>query len=363
MLESKVSGGFSLTIYQARLDTSVSSLGTMSPQIQITYSGITVKTKTAAGMDRLPVWSETFNFEYLHSEFEVIAFHKPLLLKDIEIGRCKVLVEENSGWFELRRDGKKVGSIRIGIKEDRETWTSTAHTSKDSWDLRDDYIKKLNDLELEKEEATFYRKKYKRKLEKIRKNTRKSSGARGMDERNFEVSTSSERESEEIVGTLTAQVRKVQTAQEDLIKRKELLRLQEENINNEKERIRIEWEEVLRTRQEVGVLKQRVIDEYQRVKQEQVRIGEQVKQAELVRQWSSKQSREQMRYQQIRSRLQRAGSPERVWECENLTERRSLSIEEMHEKTEINRIPFTVEKPRPPLHPLSANSSRLITFE
>ena len=363
MQTCKFSGGFSLTIYQARLDISVSSIGTMSPQVLINYCGITVKTKTATGMDRLPVWSEVFNFEFLHSEFEIIAFHKPLLLKDIEIGRCRILVEENSGWFELRREEKKVGSIRIGIREDRETWTSTTHSSKDSWDPRDNYIKKLNELELEKEEASFYKKKYKRKIEKIRQNKRKSSGTRGSEERNFEVSTCSEHESQEIEGKLTTQIRKLQTAQEDLIKRKELLRLQEENISNEKRKISEEWEEIFRTRKEVRGLKQRVMDEYQKVKQEQVRIGEQVKQVEFDRQQTTRQNRELQRHQQIMNRLQGAGSPEHGWKHENLTERRSQSIEEMHGKTEVNRIPFTVEKPRPPLHPLSANSSRLIAFE
>ena len=119
--ESKASGGFSLTIYQARFDISVSSIGTMSPQIQINYSGISVKTKIATGTDRLPVWSETFNFEFLANDIELIAIHKPLLLKDVEIGRCKLSIEESSGWFEMTRDGKKVGAVRVCVREDKET--------------------------------------------------------------------------------------------------------------------------------------------------------------------------------------------------------------------------------------------------
>ena len=241
MLESKVSGGFSLTVCQARLDISVSSIGTMNPQIQINYSGISIKTKIANDMDRLPVWSETFNFEYLQNEIELIAYHKPMILKDAEIGRCIIHIEEHSGWFELRKEGKKVGSIRITIREDRDTLMSTAHTSKDSWDLRDDYIKKLNELELEKEEAAFFKKKYKLKLEKIRQQKRKSSGCRSTFEESTDSilfpSSQSGSENQELINKIQTQIKKLQSAQEDLKKRKELLKIQEENINNERIKI------------------------------------------------------------------------------------------------------------------------------
>lgn len=358
MLESKVLGGFSLTVYQARLDTSVSSIGTMSPQIQINYSGIKIKTKTATGMDRLPVWSETFNFECLSPDLELIAYHKPLLLKDIEIGRCRIAVEENSGWFELRNNGKKVGSIRIAIKDDKDTWMSTSHTIKDSWDLRDDYLKKINELELEKEEALFYKKKYKLKLEKIRQQKRKSNGV-GQQKNSEEFNDC---ESQDFIGKVTERIKKLQVGQEELLKRKELLRLQEENLSSEKAKVLVEWEENVKTRMEFKTMKQKVNDEYQKLKIEQEKVFEQIRASEQLRQ-GGRPNREQQRFQQIMSRIQCISSPEHVWKYENLTDWRSQSIEELHEKAEVNRVPLTVEKPRPPLHPLSSNSSRLITFE
>lgn len=366
-LESKVSGGFSLSLYQARLDISVSSIGSMSPQIQICYSGITVRTKVATGMDKLPVWSETFNFEYLDDELEVIAIHKPLLLKDVEIGRCKINVEDCSGWFELNKEGKKVGSVRLAIKEDRETTMRTSHTTKDSWDLRDDYIRKLNELELEKEEALFFKKKYKLKLEKVRQRKRKSSGTRLMTEDTSEnygsFCSSTDQESPDLIGKIQAQIKKLKSAQEDLLKRKELLRIQEENLSSEKQKLSQEWEEVHKARQDYSVLKQKINEEYQKIRNEQMKIQSQGKCAELTRQQNLKSNREQQRYKQIMHRMQCIGSPEIQWRYENTIDRRSLSIEDLHEKAQVNRVPQTVEKPRPPLHPLSANSSRLITFE
>ena len=366
LLESKASAGFTLTIYQARLDISVSSLGTMNPQIQINYSGLSVKTKSATGKDRLPSWSEAFNFEYLATELELVAIHKPLLLKDIEIGRCKVNIEETLGWFELRNNDKKVGSIRISIKEDKETLMSTGHSSKDSWELREDYNKKLNDLELEKEEAIYYKKKYKLKLEKLRQQKRKSnSGRPSSDELTEVIRTSlysSEIENSDFVGKLQSQIRKLQKAQEDLNKRKELLKAQEENILNEKNKISVEWNEIKKARQEFAAVKQKINEEGLKIRNEQEKVANQSKLVEASRTTGIKSSRDQQRYNQIINRINCIGSPELML-YENLTERRSQSIEELHEKAQINRVPFTVEKPRPPLHPLSANSSRLIAFE
>jgi C2 domain len=362
LLESKVSGGFSLTVFQARLDISVSAIGSMNPQIQISYSGVSIKTRAATGMDRLPMWSETFNFEYIDTELEIIAFHKPLLLKDIEIGRCKISVEENSGWFELRKDSRKVGSVRVGIREDRETFMNTAHTTKDSWDLRDDYVKKLNELELEKEEAVFYKKKYKLKLERLRQKKRKSSSIKSLNQDDdFEVP--SDNLTQNLSLKIQTQIKKLQVAQVDLNKRKELLKVQEDNIINEKNKISEEWEEISKARQELNVLKQKIDEEFTRLKNEQQKICIQSKLVDINRQSTGKPSREHQRYQQIMNRIQFIGSPEAGYRQENLTDRRSQSIEDIHEKAQVNRIPFTVEKPRPPLHPLSANSSRLISFE
>ena len=83
----------------------------------------------------------------------------------------------------------------------------------------------------------------------------------------------------------------------------------------------------------------------------------------MTRQQNVKSNREQQRYQQIANRIKNIGSPDIKWKNDNLFDRRSQSIEDLHEKAQVNRVPLTVEKPRPPLHPLSANSSRLITFE
>lgn len=53
-LKSKASGGFLFHLYQARINVNVASIGTMNPQVHLSYGGITMKSKVANGQDQNP---------------------------------------------------------------------------------------------------------------------------------------------------------------------------------------------------------------------------------------------------------------------------------------------------------------------
>lgn len=185
-------------------------------------------------------------------------YHKPLLLKEVEIGRCDIKIEDTAGWFEIKKDGRKVGSIRIGLKEDKEiSMQSTNHSNTNSLDLQNEFHKKLTELELEKEEVSYYKKKYKLKLEKLRQERRKQYGSEDVmiTDEGLGISTSLDElryPNLEILGEgcngnlrlvlekIQTHTKKMQKAQKEIIKRKQLLRVQEENLVQEKIRIRQE---------------------------------------------------------------------------------------------------------------------------
>ena len=115
---NKVYPGFSISIIQAELLYSFSSIGTMSPQIHILYHPHIVKTRIAYDQDLLPSWQETFNFESRSQEIELVAIHCPLLLNDVEIGRGFVKRSQGFSEVELINKGKNVGKVKVWIGDD-----------------------------------------------------------------------------------------------------------------------------------------------------------------------------------------------------------------------------------------------------
>lgn len=357
-LESRVLCGFSLSVFQGRLDYSVSAIGSMSPQVHILYGNRKVKSKVATDMDRFPVWQETFNFELTNPELQIIIYHKPLLLKDVEVGRCTIKVQDTSGWFELKKSQKKVGAVRLSIREDRDTQLSTLHSSKDSTDIRDDCLRKMNDLELEKEEALFYKRKYKSKLLHLKTKRKSSGGVFSGDFTEFTNFESADSNSEEFVLRIQCQIGNLQQSIQELIKRRDLLRVQEENLNIEKQKVAQEWEEIYKKKIEIADVKKKIKEEGIRVKGEQKRIEG----VSLVLDSERKDVRKGEK-DTVGRRVNGMMSPVIRSKGVIFTPLAFQSVEDLQEKAEINKVPLTVEKSRPPLHPLSANSSRLITFD
>lgn len=58
-------------------------------------------------------------------------------------------------------------SISLNMYEEKRSDQSTLNTSYSTVDLKEEYMRKLNELELEKEELEFYRRKYKKKQQRL----------------------------------------------------------------------------------------------------------------------------------------------------------------------------------------------------
>lgn len=169
-LQSTPRSGFCLLVLQARLEVSVATVGVMRPFARVEYSGVTMDTKVADCNGGSPHWNEIFNVEYLGKDLEVRVFHKPFLLREVEIGKCSVKVADVSGWFEICKAGLRTGAVRLCMKEESNL---KGGNQRDSRDMRSEYSTKMNELELEREEVAFYKKKYKTQLAKLRQLKRK----------------------------------------------------------------------------------------------------------------------------------------------------------------------------------------------
>jgi hypothetical protein len=145
--------------------------------------------------------------------------------------------------------------MSVNMYEERRSEQSTHNTSYASVDLKEEYNRKLNELELEKEELEFFKRKYKRKVEKfnqekrnykakvseiVRKTTPKHTEESFSEESNnfkecaVNLPNTDDHTNEELV--LQIEKAKLYSEKESLIKLKEqievdLIRLRREKIN------------------------------------------------------------------------------------------------------------------------------------
>lgn len=198
----------SITVHQARIDSSVSSL-LVFPQIKVIYKGLAVKSRL--GHSALPVWNETFNFEYSDTTFEVFLINNPPLYKEILLGKCVIGVETATGWFEFRDNIGKIGAVRITVVSERI-----------QRNMQGSYLEKISVVQAEQEKLRVLKKKYAEKLNKFKE--KNSSG---------KENSISEKEPLEI-------------SQKQVI-----LRMQEQGISQEKNKIQEAWTQLALEKKEI----------------------------------------------------------------------------------------------------------------
>ena len=169
-----------LRILEARLTRNVAKFGSMSPFVEATWSEETWKTKAAAGAHLFPSWNEGHIFECQEpAPLQLKIRHNGLLFTHQEIGSCLLSAEDlaqgrSLDWIDILHEGLPAGKLLLSVNmyEERRSEQSTHNTSYASADLKEEYSRKLNELELEKEELEFYKRKYKRKAEKLNQEKR-----------------------------------------------------------------------------------------------------------------------------------------------------------------------------------------------
>ena len=166
-----------LKVFEASLFKSVSRHGSMNPFVEVQWNEITWTSKIAKEQNTTLKWDDFQSFEATEIGPAVIKImHNNFLLPATEIGLCVISSDELSKgktkeWIEIFSQGKVVGKIKITVSVDEEKRTdiSTQNSSFAHLDLKEEYLRRANELELEKEELEFYRMQYKKKTQKLTK--------------------------------------------------------------------------------------------------------------------------------------------------------------------------------------------------
>jgi sugar-specific transcriptional regulator TrmB len=158
----------------------VAKFGKMSPFVEISWNDEKWKSQVSSGGHTSAVWNEGHVFESNDAApLTLKVLHSGLLFTQQVIGETVISTEElfsgkNKEWLDLYFEGEGAGKLLLSacMYEERRSDQSTHTTSYAAVNLKEEYSRKLNELELEKEELEFYKKKYKRKLEKLNQEKR-----------------------------------------------------------------------------------------------------------------------------------------------------------------------------------------------
>jgi hypothetical protein len=163
----------SIRVVKALLSVSVAKFGKMSPRVEVRYGAQRWKTSVSYE-DTHPRWHEGFTFEpsEIHP-LELRVVHKALILGDVEVGTCRIEPEEIAdgktiAWWPLHATQGRVGSVLLCFALEDDKKYEAVGTS----ELKEEYLKKLDQLELEREELEYYKRKYKQKAEKCNREKR-----------------------------------------------------------------------------------------------------------------------------------------------------------------------------------------------
>lgn len=169
-----------LKIFECDLTRNIAKFGKMNPFVEVNWNEDKWKTQVQSGGHQTATWNEGHIFESPDpAPLTLKVLHSGLLFTQQEIGSGFLSTEELSSgkskdWLDLYFEGKSAGKLLISafMYEERRSEQSTHTTSYASINLKEEYTRKQNELELEKEELEFYKRKYKRKLEKLNQEKR-----------------------------------------------------------------------------------------------------------------------------------------------------------------------------------------------
>lgn len=167
---------FSLRVVEARLTVNVARVGHMTPYVEVTCGATTIRTRATTCQDMQPRWNENTVFAFSRP-IVLVVYHKSLMLKDTEVGRCTLdpVQVQLTDWVVLTNSQQVVGSLLVSLQ-----WLRAvdAGLTDNPGSLQEEYLRKLNDLELQREELEFYKKKYTTKLNHIKREHRSSRAIR-----------------------------------------------------------------------------------------------------------------------------------------------------------------------------------------
>lgn len=206
---------FSLTIHQVNITVPISSL-ILSPQVLIEYNSTQIYTKVSSGL--LPVFNETYNFELTQGNLNLVLINNPKFFKSSTLASCSIPVTSQSGWFDLKNENEKIGSIRVTLTDDHSINS-----------ILKDYQNKLNEAKSIQEEVKSLKKQYLQKIKTLKEKSLNNPNSEHEDIENNDSTTRSFSVKQEM---------------KEVVNRKALIKLQEDNLEQEKIRIQEAWKEI-----------------------------------------------------------------------------------------------------------------------
>lgn len=264
-LKTTQSSVFSVRLIEARLSVSVAKFGAMSLYSEIQYGAQFIRSQIATGSDSAPKWEEMHLLEVTDAQTVTVkVLHKALIVGDVVVGQCdielnRLLRRRNTDWWTLEGSKGVSGSIKVSFCFDDDLHPRSPSPPLHSPNFKDDLSRKINELELEKEELEYYKLKYKRKAEELNQEKRRY---------RLRLQTISIRNKAED-GFLSPTSHFNPT--DDLNRRQKSLNLRENSLQMERKRIQEERLKVENDREKVRRLREEVAMEYAKLRREKQR--------------------------------------------------------------------------------------------
>ena len=256
-----------IRVFEGILTRNVARFGSMSPYIEAIWNEENWKSKSSSG-HLTPAWNECHVFEALDSAPLHIKIRHNGIFNQQEIGTAVISTEEllqgkTKEWVEICYEGASAGKLLLTVNmyEDKRYEQSTHNTSYASIDLKEEYSRKLNELELEKEELEFYKRKYKRKVEKLNQEKRNYRAKVSEIVRRTTPKHTEESSSEELCDIFQPAIVVIapneETVQEETILKREKVLLQQDKdaLAQLKDQIELNLDRLCREKHKVSVSK------------------------------------------------------------------------------------------------------------
>ena len=261
---------------------STSKFSSVSLYSKINYGEQVWKSPQSSRAGLRPQWNSYHIFEYTSCpEIELTFYDRNLFFSDVEIGTCKLTITEISqnhltDWWCVSNSSKQmVGSVLITFElPHEESNLITTHSSHNSLEFREEFLKQSAEIELEKESLHAQWASYRREK------SRNKSGIQDecIDKMKIDLSRENERlkEKESNLKVLFEQAKKegskLKKAKAELKRNRENLKRREQSLLIEEQAVLQEKARLNKEKEEIQAMKSQLSHDSAKLKQERQKL-------------------------------------------------------------------------------------------
>jgi len=269
-------------VIEALLQKNVAKIGHMHVFVQVNYGEQVWKSPLSMRAGMKPRWNSYHNFEINDSDvFHITLYHKAMIFGDIEIGSCNLqLADIRAGhltewWTVFNTQGEIAGTILITFDTPQEEHSLlTTHSSQNSLDIREEFLKNIADMDFEKDAGfpihNFQRDKLNFRLFLTQENAEIIK--RELTEENTRL-----REKESNLKLLFEQAEiesaKIKRAKAELKRCKHSLKRREYSLQLEESELQFEKEKLKKDKEEIQRLRAQLKHDTAKLKQENAKLS------------------------------------------------------------------------------------------